>query len=162
MVQTTQLGISNSNRKGTTLDDFIEACNKIHNNSYDYSCVEAISWSKKIPIICSKHGAFLQLANDHKRGRGCSGCAKEMRRVSNTDSKDAFVKKANEKHQYRYNYDNVIYHKSNKKVQIKCCRCENIFEQTPSNHLQGSGCRCYAVENKSTRITTHSFIKAAN
>ena len=47
---------------------------RIHGNTYDYSNVEYKSATKKIKIICKKHGEFLQTPNIHLDGCGCPKC----------------------------------------------------------------------------------------
>jgi hypothetical protein len=49
-----------ANKKRTNIQDFIEKCNIIHNNEYDYSLVNYINTNTKIEIICKKHGSFYQ------------------------------------------------------------------------------------------------------
>jgi len=55
--------------------DFIEKCNKKHNNEYDYSLVEYKNLKNKINIVCKKHGIFSQIANNHlNHGHKCPSC----------------------------------------------------------------------------------------
>lgn len=58
-----------------TTEIFIERANKIHNNLYDYSLVDYNGIYSKIKIICSKHGIFEQIPNNHLLGKGCKLCA---------------------------------------------------------------------------------------
>ncbi len=62
--------------ESTRLDlfDFINRCNLIHNNSYDYSLVEYKNSRTKVIIICNTHGEFLQRAKNHLDGQGCPKC----------------------------------------------------------------------------------------
>jgi len=58
-----------------TNEDFINICNKVHNNKYDYSKVKFKDIFTKVCIICPKHGEFWQTPNNHKNNaRGCPGC----------------------------------------------------------------------------------------
>jgi hypothetical protein len=57
-----------------------------------------------------------------------------------SDTRDTFITKANIKHTNKFNYDLVEYVNSMTKVKIKCPE-GHIFEQTPSHHLNGDGCR---------------------
>jgi hypothetical protein len=50
-----------------------------------------------------------------------------------------FLEKAKEKHGDRYDYSLVDYTKSTTKVKIQC-NAHGVFEQTPAQHLWGSGC----------------------
>lgn len=71
--------------------------------------------------------------------------------------KEEFTKKANIVHKNFYTYDNVIYKNSNTKVLITC-PVHGDYDQRPTNHLQGRGCRkCSNVE----KYTPESFIEKA-
>jgi len=52
--------------KRLTQDKFIFKCKEKHGDKYDYSLVEYINISKKIQIICKKHGVFSQISKNHK------------------------------------------------------------------------------------------------
>jgi len=56
--------------------DFIDKCNKIHKNKYDYSLVKYKNCKIKIKIICPDHGIFEQSPDHHSRGVGCPTCSK--------------------------------------------------------------------------------------
>lgn len=71
---------------------------------------------------------------------------------------DEFVRRAKEKHKDKYSYAKTNYVLSNSKV-IITCPAHGDFEQTPSNHLAGSGC---PVCNKGRPcLTTGEFIVKA-
>lgn len=59
-----------------TKEDFITACNNVHNNKYDYSLTNYVKWNVKVDILCPYHGLFTQEANSHKQGTGCPTCSK--------------------------------------------------------------------------------------
>lgn len=68
-----------------------------------------------------------------------------------------FIARATNVHGARYNYNAVVYVNSQQKVTIGCVE-HGIFEQTPSAHLRGQGCKqCYLVE-KAQQVTTADFI----
>jgi len=54
--------------------DFIDKCNNVHNNKYDYSLVEYTIAHDKVKIICPIHGIFEQRAYSHLQGQGCPLC----------------------------------------------------------------------------------------
>ncbi|HUU89533.1 MAG TPA: DUF723 domain-containing protein [Candidatus Glassbacteria bacterium] len=58
-------------------DAFIERCKVVHNDKYDYSETKYTIMTKKIEIICPKHGSFFQKASSHLLGKnGCPNCYK--------------------------------------------------------------------------------------
>lgn len=73
---------------------------------------------------------------------------------------EAFIEKLREKHGDRYDYSDVLYVGSQKKVKIYCNE-HGVFEQLASQHLQGSDCptcASIAAHNK-TRKTTEFFLE---
>jgi hypothetical protein len=54
--------------------EFCKISDNVNNGEYDYSLVEYISCIKKVKIICSKHGEFMQHVGAHMNGVGCPIC----------------------------------------------------------------------------------------
>lgn len=55
---------------------FIQRAKLIHGNLYDYSKVEYKNNKTKVEIICSKHGSFWQIPNNHLLNlQGCPKCS---------------------------------------------------------------------------------------
>jgi hypothetical protein len=65
--------VKNAPRK-LNLQKFIDRASKTHDNIYDYSQVVWQDKMSKVTIICSKHGAFQQVARYHMDGAGCQKC----------------------------------------------------------------------------------------
>jgi hypothetical protein len=65
-----------------------------------------------------------------------------------------FIKKAENKHNNKYNYSLVEYETSHEKIKI-LCPLHGIFEQSPTNHLSGNGCPKCVGRNK----TNDNFIE---
>jgi len=62
------------NNKRYTTKQFIDKSNFVHNNFYDYDLVEYQTKSKKVIILCPKHGEFHQKPSVHLSGHGCPTC----------------------------------------------------------------------------------------
>ena len=77
-------------------------------------------------------------------------------------TKEEFIKKANEKHNGKYDYSNVVYVNSTTKVCIICPEHDE-FWQRPRGHLQGKGCsKCaYELNGKRRRSSLTNFITKA-
>ena len=73
--------------------------------------------------------------------------SKELKALNRRSKKSKdFVEKSNIKHNYKYNYDLLIYENCRSKVKI-ICPIHGEFEQTPNAHLYaGSGCEKCARE----------------
>jgi hypothetical protein len=55
-------------------DEIVSRSNIIHNNKYSY-CLDGFkNTESKIKITCPKHGEFLQVTNEHLKGKGCPLC----------------------------------------------------------------------------------------
>jgi hypothetical protein len=78
-------------------------------------------------------------------------------------TKEEFIKKSNEKHNYYYDYSKVIYINNSTKI-IIICPTHKDFLQNPNNHMRGSGCIKCAKEQQSNRLrkTKEQFILEAN
>ena len=62
------------NKKLST-ESFISKATTIHGDRYSYSHCKYINSHTKVKIICSTHGEFEQIPNDHtSKQSGCSGC----------------------------------------------------------------------------------------
>lgn len=80
------------------------------------------------------------------------------------DYKQAFIKKANVIHNYKYDYSKVNYIDSRKHKVCIICPEHGEFWQTPYNHLLGyEGCKKCASQNNSKRLmkTLDKFIEDA-
>jgi len=120
--------------KQSSTTEFIIKANKIHKNRYDYSLVEYVNNKTKINIICKIHYIFPQTPSKHLIGHGCPKCAKNE--LLNLEE---FIKRANKKHNNKYDYSNAKYVNNNTKLKI-ICPIHGEFTKIPMKHLAGQGC----------------------
>lgn len=138
-----------------SINEFIEKCNIIHKNKYDYSKVKFTKISEKICIICPIHGEFFQLGNDHLVGHGCKLCGFKRPKEEILRKQNEFIIKAIEIHGDKYDYSLVEYKNCDTKVKI-ICKEHGIFEQSPYSHVKSkNGCPKCAGLN----LNTEDFIK---
>lgn len=91
---------------------------------------------KIVGWICKKCGGKWNAPiKNRSKGYGCSRCAKRHQY-----STEEWISKAIEVHGQKFDYSKVEYIDSKTKVKIKCLICKMVFEQAPSEHLQGKGC----------------------
>jgi hypothetical protein len=90
-------------------------------------------------------------------------CRNEHFSKLNSSIKEEFVDKANEIHNFKYDYSAVIYTRTNEKVKI-ICPIHGVFLQMPNKHLRGSGChKCgFVAISESKKSYTGEFIFRAN
>ena len=153
---------NHSNNSRSNTKEFIEKSIIIHDDKYDYSKVEYIDNSTKIIIICKEHREFLQRPNNHLNGQGCINCGIENTKLKLCGNTEEFIQTAKEIHGDKYDYSKVIYKNSKLKI-ILICKEHEEFEQTPSQHLSGQGCKKCGIENVTINQTsnTHEFIEKA-
>lgn len=128
-----------SSKKTHSLQEFINKSNILHNYKYDYSLVKYKNNSTLVKIICPEHDIFEQVPKAHLIGKGCKKCAVIKHSESQSGNTEDFIRKANIIHNFKYNYDKVIYKRQRRKIIINC-PIHGDFEQDPVNHLRGSGC----------------------
>ena len=66
--------IKANKEKMMTTSEWVKRAKEIHGDKYDYSKTEYKGYSKKLKIVCKKHGEFEQLSYDHLQGKGCPKC----------------------------------------------------------------------------------------
>ena len=145
-------------RKKKTTEIWINEAKNVHNSEnyiYDDKCIYNGS-NKPIIIKCNKHGYFSIIANDFLKGSGCPICANEKKKYN----VQKFIEKAKEAHGDKYDYSKVEYINSKTKVCIICPE-HGEFWQTPSSHLNGSGCvKCYNDRRRNVnKEQSHLFQK---
>ena len=125
------------NFKGTN-DSFISKAIEIHGEKYSYVNTRYTSNHKKVFITCPIHGDFEQSPANHTHKSNPQGCPKCSGHY--TLNTFEFVLRANEKHDFYYDYSKVVYESMTSKV-IIICPFHGEFEQQSSVHLNGSGCQ---------------------
>ena len=142
--------------KKLTNEDFISKAKKYHGNKYDYSFVNYYKRDINIKIICPIHGIFEQTPNNHLNGRGCQKCGIESLIKSKLRLQNDVISNFIKIHGDKYDYSDSIYERMSKKINIKCKKCNYIFQQTPNNHIsKKQGCpKC----SGNLRITVGEFL----
>ena len=138
--------------------EFIERAKKVHGKKYKYSKVKYVDYETPVTIICPIHGEFQQTPNSHLHSYGCPKCGFEHINEKKKLTTEEFIKRAKEVHGDKYDYSKVEY-KNNKIPVTIICPEHGEFQQRPSNHLNGSGCKkCATVISK---LTKEQFIEKA-
>ena len=135
-------------------EEFLKEAKEKHGNKYDYSKITKLEPKKILTIICNEHGIFktkmkTHLNNDHG---GCLDC------IGNVYDTDSFINKAKSIYGDTYNYDNVIYERSNKHVEI-ICKEHGSFLISPNNHLRGKQCPSCVRSRSKNEIYLYEKIK---
>lgn len=122
------------------LNNFLERCNLVHGNKYDYSLIKEIKniSHQKLEIICNKHGIFTQRAEMHMGGQGCVKCYREIQGKCNILSQETVLSKLKALNT-EYTFENVYYIKNSEKISVTCKK-HGDFLVLYSNFLKGGGC----------------------
>lgn len=140
-----------------TKEVFIQKAISVHNDNYDYSQSEYINYRTKLNILCNScNNIFVQDPHSHLKGKGCPLCGKQKQKeninkanvLSITNRKNAFIKNANTIHGNKYSYNDIEYVNNSHKINIFCLKCNAYFKQTPTAHLDGSGCQQCAINKR--------------
>lgn len=120
---------------------FVEKARKIHGSKYEYRA-PYVGGHTPIEIWCNTcETSFTQSPSGHLQGRGCETCSYKERGAKRAEKVAShFEVRARKVHGDLYRYPEA-YVKSNEKITIYCIACDAPFEQLPSHHLRGHGCR---------------------
>lgn len=134
-------------------DGFIEKARAVHGDRYDYGRTVYVRSQEKVIITCKMHGDFEQRPTNHLSGYGCAKCHfEELAAKKSEESKNSFIEKSRAVHGDSYGYEHTAYVRAHDKVVITC-KAHGDFEQTPNNHLNGSGCpSCPARYDQPTNL----------
>ena len=138
-------------------NDFVKKATFVHKNEYKYVEETYNGLTKKIKIICPKHGEFWQEARIHLKGCKCNKCVKLY-----SPTTEEFIEKAREIHGDKYDYSKVEYENANKKICIICPE-HGEFWQTPYHHIsrkQGCPiCNESHLEKETARVLKENNIR---
>lgn len=121
---------------------WVNICNEIHDNKYDYTKTEKeFGVRKKVTITCPEHGDFQQTASNHMLGSMCHSCMNKLNKSHTPNNKELFIENAKKVHNnfYIYPYD-IVY--INNKTPVKViCPLHGEFKVRPDLHLfSKNGC----------------------
>lgn len=114
------------------LNEIIDLFIKTHGVVYDYSSINSNNYkniTSKVPIICERHGLFIQQASVHINGSGCPKCSND-----NKITTEKFIEKATQVHNGFYNYSKAEYISNDRKI-IIICPTHGEFLQSSNNHI---------------------------
>ncbi|MDA0363351.1 MAG: hypothetical protein O3A70_02885 [Bacteroidetes bacterium] len=142
-----------------TTDEVIRRIRDTHGDKYDLSKIVYVNRRTKVEVICKTHGSFKTGIEQLERGQGCPRCGLISQGYKRRLSTEEFLSKCVEIHGDRYDYSEVDYHGMVNKV-VFICSEHGRFEQTPSSHLNGSGCpECgFKSQIQKRKLPTEDFI----
>jgi hypoxanthine phosphoribosyltransferase len=132
---------------------YIKLSEAIHGTYYDYNLVHTnVETTDDVTIICPTHGKFQINSNNHLSGKGCSKCKVENTTLVKRSERMNFIIQANERFEFKYNYEQMNFIDMNHPIQILCPK-HGLFTNTPNIHLNHSnGCPKCADSNMIKRL----------
>ncbi len=137
--------------RSLTNEDFIKKATAVHGNKFNYSKTDYVNLVEDVIITCPIHGDFSQSPASHLRGGGCRKCSSNKLAKDRSKGVVDFIAQANIIHDHKYNYDKFIY-SNNRTPSTITCPVHGDFEQDPSNHLSGKGCRKCSFKRISEKL----------
>lgn len=131
-------------------ETYIKEVSKIHNNFYDYSKTLYVKAFDKVIITCPIHGDFEQEAKEHYR-YGCLKCGREKASKSCMLTTEDFIKKANKRWNYKYDYSLTEYLGNESTITI-ICPIHGKFNLIAYRHLSQQGCQKCGKERQQERL----------
>lgn len=113
---------------------------EVHGKTYGYDDVDITLYKVKVPIMCFKHGIFMQTPSAHLQGYACKECANERARERMLVGLEEFIRRARIIHGDKYDYSKSVYVNSKTHL-IIICPIHGEFLQTPTDHIDAKhGC----------------------
>jgi hypothetical protein len=151
----------------TKKQKFLEKCNCIHGNKFDYSAMKFEMVSKPcLNIKCNSCGnCFDIIGSNHIRNIDTGGCPKRCyKTIYKKYTKETLIDEFVKIHSDYYSYDLISeYTHINDYANIICKKCGATFKQRMRNHLRGYGCAVCGREktNAGKKITVEKFTERA-
>ena len=143
-----------SNNVKLCIDEFITQAITVHGSKYNYDNVDYVNNHTKVHIECGQHGKFYQRPSSHLSGHGCAKCGGSYPLTT-----EQFIQRSIVVHGDRYDYSQVDYKTISDDVIIRC-QIHGLFNQSPSNHLQGKNCsKCSSCSFSKPQIRWLEFLE---
>ncbi|MBP5723492.1 MAG: hypothetical protein J6X18_07980 [Bacteroidales bacterium] len=144
--------------KKLTTEEVLNRIKKVHGDYYDLSKIVYQGLSRKITVICPKHGEFSIRPHNFINGEGCRLCGNEKLSKNKTKTTPQFIEEARVVHGDKYDYSKVEYVNCDEKVCIICPE-HGEFWQTPYLHLNTkNGCKKCSGKYQ---YTTEEYVEKA-
>lgn len=137
-----------------TTDVWIAKAMAIHGVRYDYSQAKYENAKTPIVVICMEHGPWSCNPSNHihkSSPRGCPDCGGSRHKTTSD-----FIHRARDVHGDQYDYRAVEYFNSQTAVTI-FCPLHGPFQQSPTSHLSGAGCKQCATSANFARVREESL-----
>jgi rRNA maturation endonuclease Nob1 len=138
-----------------TTESFITKSKLIHGeNTFNYNQVNYIDNKTIVKIFCNKCQKIFEQTPNHHTKHGCKHCSLDKRIKNASGTLEHFIKRANEIHNFRYDYAKVKYVNSRTPVTITC-KIHGDFDMKANSHYRHGCKKC----SPNAKLTTDEFIE---
>jgi len=128
---------TNKRRAYTDISGLITKAIAVHGDSYTYLNSVYINAHTRLNVTCKLHGDFGVSPTNLVQGKGCPICGNKRSQIKQTKSIQTFINEAKVVWGDLFDYSDVVYLGAKKAVSLKCNTHNEIFTQTPGEHLSG-------------------------
>lgn len=146
-------------------EEFLLLATEKYGNRFDLSHVKFVDHKTPVEVICREHGPFMVKPHMFLRGQNCPECGRIAHGKTFQKTQEEFLRQAKEVHGDKYDYSQVKYEKSSKKVKIICHKIDpvtgeehGVFLQDAYDHISGKGCPKCSPTHK---LDNETFISKA-
>ena len=139
-----------------TKAEWIDKAHSYHGDRYDYSETVFRGASKRVKLICPKHGPWWTIASQHASPSAHHGCI----RCRGLISDEAWLRRFKESHGDEYDYSRCHFQGGDTPVEI-ICKKHGAFHAAPQHHAAGKG-RCPDCRRLDSRARFLERSKAAH
>lgn len=136
-------------------EDFLRKAKEVHGDEYDLSQTIYTSSSKKIQIICKKHGLFSMRSVNFLMGQKCRRCNSNIF----VQTQEEFLAKAKEVHLDRFDLSQIKFTRPSDNI-TPICKKHGIFSIQGCKFLSGRGCKKCKISEGERLI--ENFLKQHN
>lgn len=135
---------SSSQKQLMTIEQCLMRFREVHGHKYGYPDFVSKGCESEMVAVCYIHGPWKTTYHSHALSRcGCPQCSIISRTISQTNTTEEFIAKAQliPGYKEKYDYSDTKYTKAREKASMRCVPHNYRFEQTPNKHLCGEeGC----------------------
>lgn len=132
--------------------DVLSQFKETHGDRYDYRSVQYVNTTRKVTIVCRKHGPFQQRPYCHIQGHGCPRCKYDLLSEKQRLSLEEILDRFRQAHGDRYDYSQVVQVRNTSHKVTIVCKKHGDFEQTVASHSSGSGCSACQESHGERRV----------
>ena len=141
-----------------TRTEWINKARTYHGSRYDYSQIVFRGMSKKVKLVCPKHGPWWTMPSQHATPSAHHGCRQCRYRIPDEE----WLRRFKERHGDQYDYSRCDFQHGDKPVEI-ICKKHGPFHATPQHHGRaGKSGRCPDCRRLDVRVRFLERSKAAH